>query len=100
MPRRIDSNFGEPAMKRPMMTVLDTLKVSAHFIGGPTLVSCELGDIVPVSVVRIDQDHSVVSSAASQRTGPRVQHAVHRFVIPLLVIFFVSPLQRVVSIVA
>ena len=34
------------------------------------------GDVVPVGVVRVDQDHRVVRGAAAERAGARIEHAV------------------------
>ncbi len=47
------------------------------------LVAGQLGDEVPVGVVRQHEDHRVVRRAAPQRAGARVEHALARLVLPV-----------------
>ncbi len=69
-------DFLEQSEERALMTVLHALEVPAHVAGAPGLVADELGDIVPVLVIRIDHDHGVVGGAAAKRPGARIEHAV------------------------
>ena len=69
----------EPAIHRPMLAVLQTLEVLAHVIGLPGGIPGERGDVVPISIVRIEENHGVVGSAAAQGTSTRIEDAIVLF---------------------
>ena len=47
---------------------------SARHDGSPV----KIRKLIPVGIVRVDQDHRVVRGAAPERAGPRIQDAVDR----------------------
>ena len=53
-------------------------EVTAHVVRVPRIVAGQRGDRVPVLIVRIDHDHRVVSGAAAERAGPRIENAILR----------------------
>src|SRR5919109_877761 len=58
-----------------MAALLDPLKVLTHPACAPRLIAGEVRDIVPVGVVRVNQDHGVMRGAAAERPGARVKYA-------------------------
>ena len=60
-----------------MPAVLDSLEVGTHVIRAPGRIAGDVGDLIPVGVVRVDEDHRVVRRAPAERAGARVQDAVH-----------------------
>jgi hypothetical protein len=55
----------------------------------------QLGDVVPIRVMRIDHDHRVVRRASAERAGARVPHAVFR--LDELVVLFLLRVVRIVA---
>src|SRR5436309_15827619 len=72
------------------MAALQLLEIGAHGVGAPGAIAGELGDPVPVRVVRIDQDRGVVGGAAAERSGPWIENAVDRLAAPLRVVLRVA----------
>ena len=67
---------GAEGRRDHVAAALDALEVAAHGVGPPGGVAGEIGDAVPVAVVRVDEDHGAVRGAAAQRAGARVEDAV------------------------
>src|ERR1035438_3159925 len=100
MPGGVNADLRQPAMHRTVVAVFQALKVAAHFLGTPTGIAGEPGDIVPILVVRIDQNHRVVRRASAERAGARIEHTIHRFAVPRFVILGIALLQAPVGEVA
>ena len=78
VPGRIDEPAGQPEEQPPdraVTAILDALEIAAHVFGPPGGVAGQLGDGVPVRVVRGHEDHRVVRGAAAERRGARVEDA-------------------------
>ena len=75
-------------------------KYVAHVLGAPRRVAGEIGELVPVGVVRVDEDHRVVRGAAAERGRARIQHAVDRLPSTSSRYFGSRPLPRLVGVVA
>src|SRR5262249_22224683 len=70
-----------------MLGVLQTFEILAHVIGLPGRIPGKRGDIVPISVVGIEENHGVVGSAAAQSASTRIEDAIMLFaevLVPLL----------------
>ena len=88
-------NLARKPFERPMLAVLEALEVRAHVLGAPRRIAGQVGELVPVGVVRIDEDHRVVRRAAAERARARIPHAVDRLVVPLLqVLRIAAPAAR------
>ena len=83
-----------------MAAVLEALEVRAHVLGAPRRIAGEIRELVPVRVVRVDEDHRVVRGAAAERAGARVQHAVDALAVVRVAVLRVAPLLLVVVVVA
>ena len=55
--------------------------------------------VVPVGLVRIDQDHRIVGGAAAERAGTRIKHAIDSPAVQFAAVFRVSTLGPVVVVV-
>jgi hypothetical protein len=75
MSRWIDAEPRQPAMDRAMPAVLETLEVPPHGGRRPAAIPGQPGDVVPVRVLRIDEDHRVVRGAAAKRASTRIENA-------------------------
>ena len=80
--------------------MLEAFEVAAHVLGAPGAVARDVGDGVPVLVVRIHEDQRVVRGAPAECAGARVEHTVHAFAVERLAVFRVPPLLLVVGVVA
>ena len=58
-----------------VLGALDAIEVLAHPPGAPAVIARDLGDVVPVALVRIHRDHGVVRGAAAERRGARIEDA-------------------------
>src|SRR6185295_9406987 len=65
---------------RTISATLDQLEVSAHLLRRPRSISGECGNAVPITFVRADRNHGIVSRTASERTGPRIPDPLSGFV--------------------
>jgi hypothetical protein len=63
------------SVKASMVALLEPFEVLAHARRFPASIALESGDVIPVGIVRIDQDHRVVGAAASQSAGARIEDA-------------------------
>src|SRR5437016_5677409 len=59
-----------------MMAIFQALEIGPHVLGTPRRIAGELSDVVPVGVVWINQDHGMVSRAATERAGPRIEDTI------------------------
>lgn len=60
-----------------VLAALHLLEVGAHLARRPRIVTRQRGDVVPVAIMRIDGDQSIVRSAAAESASPRVEDAQH-----------------------
>lgn len=65
----------EPA-KLAIVTIFKPLVVVPHVGGTPRNITGEFGDLVPVTVMRVDKDHGIVARTAAKRACTGVKHAV------------------------
>ncbi len=96
VPERVDP----PPRKPAIVAVLHALIVLAHVLRTPRGIAGQLGEVVPVLVVRVDRDHGVVRRTAAQGAGPRVEHAVHPLAVAGLLVFGIAPLLLRIFVVA
>ena len=73
----ISPELAEHPFPPPVPAVLDSLEVGAHVIRAPGRIAGDVGDLIPVGVMRVDEDHRVVRRAPAERAGARVQDTVH-----------------------
>ena len=78
MPARVVARTARRAFVRPMFAALETLEVRAHVLGAPARIAGQIRKLIPVGIVRVDQDHRVVRGAAPERAGPRIENATDR----------------------
>jgi len=97
MPGEVDADLRQPAMHRTVVAVFQALKVAAHVPGVPTDVTGELCDMLPIRVVRIDQNHCIVRGASAERARARIEHAIHWFAVPRFVILRIALLKTPVG---
>src|SRR5207249_9859205 len=75
MTRRVPAgDFVDPSPRDgevPVLTVLHAPEVLAHVLCLPRRIARELGEVVPIPIVRIHQDHGIVRGAPAEcsRTG-------------------------------
>src|SRR5579863_149153 len=84
-------------MHRTVVAIFQALEVAPHFTGIPTRVAGEPRDVVPIFVVRINQNHRIVRRASAQGAGTRIQHAIYRFAVQRLVILWIAFLNTPVG---
>src|SRR4029453_17754898 len=96
----IDADLGEQAIGPAMVTVLQPLEVSPHAPGAPGGIAGEACEVVPVRIVRIEEDHRVVGGAAAQGPRPRIEDAVHARACPRLAILGIPALGGAAPVVA
>src|SRR5215813_3928392 len=58
-----------------MAAVLDALKIFAHVPGLPGGITVELGDPIPILIVRVDKNQRVMGGASPDRTRPGIKNA-------------------------
>ncbi len=83
-----------------VVAVLETLEVPAHLLGAPGPIARDVGNRVPVLVVRVNEDQRVVRSTPPERTGARVEDAIHAGAVPRLAVFRIASLLQIVGVVA
>src|SRR5438552_9312440 len=59
-----------------ILTALQALEIASHALRSPRRIAGHLGDMIPIAVVRVDQDHRIVGSATAQRCTARIQYTV------------------------
>src|SRR4029453_1501477 len=64
---RIPSETTPEIFQTPQLEVLELLKALAHLVGAPRRVAGQIRDLIPVAVVRVDEDERVVRGAAAER---------------------------------
>ena len=84
----------------PMFTPLDALEVAAHLFGAPGGIAGQIGDLIPVGILRVHEDHRAVRGAAAERGGPRVQHAVHLRAVDHVTVVRIARLRLLVAVMA
>ena len=94
MPRRL-----RKPLRRAVVAVLEPFEVPAHLLGAPRPIARDVGNRVPVLVVRVHEDQRVVRGAPAERAGARVEHAVHPRSVPRLAVLRIAPLLHVVGVV-
>src|SRR5260370_41029724 len=71
------------------MTAIQSFTIPTHVSCAPRIIASQRCDSVPVSIVRINQNHSVVSGASSQCASSRIEYSVDTFAVPELAILFI-----------
>ena len=59
-----------------MPAIFHAFEIAPHVARTPGAITGELGNLIPVVIVRINQNHRIMRRAAAQSAGPRIQHAV------------------------
>src|SRR5262249_9694410 len=91
----------EPFEEEPFIAAtLDPAKIALHPRRPPRCVAGHLPDVIPVGIVRPDDDHRVVAGASAKPARTRVEDAVDGFAIPLGAIAPVLALLRRIGVVA
>ena len=85
---------------RAIRTVLQLLEVRPHVFRPPAAVAGQVGQLVPVGVVRTEEDHRVVRGTTSECTGARIQHAIDVLSIPRFPVVRIALLLGRVAVVA
>ena len=98
--RRIDPDCGLRALQRPVLAVLQLLEIGPHAVGAPGGIAGQVRNVVPIVVVRIDNDHGVVCGAAAKATGARIPDAVDGLAIVVRHVFVILVLPGVVGVMA
>src|SRR2546423_4939546 len=57
----------------------EPLEIVAHVVAVPGGISCQLCEIVPVAVMRVDRNHRIVRRASAERARARVENAIRVF---------------------
>src|SRR5437870_10097498 len=65
----------EPAIRWSISAVFHALEIAAHVLGPPRGITGQFCDRVPVIIMRIDQDHRIMRSAAAQAPGARIENS-------------------------
>src|SRR5258708_5122626 len=81
-----------------MTTVLEPLEVRPHLRCGPARVAGEVGDVVPIRVVRIDENQRIVRRAPAQCASAWIVDAVDARPSIVLDELRIATLQPVVAI--
>ncbi len=72
----VEAVAGLVVLLAEVVAVLEHLEVPAHVRRAPRVVASDVGDVLPVALVRVDGDERVVRGAAAERAGARVEHAL------------------------
>src|SRR6266699_1781425 len=96
----VEVQHTQHAIGQPVPAVFHPLEVGPHVLGAPGAVARELGDVVPVGVVRIDGDHCVAGGAAPAGAGAGIEHAVDGLPVPVLGVLGVAFLSLVAAVVS
>ncbi len=54
--------------------------------------------MIPVVVMRVDQNHRIVRGTTAQRPGARIQDPIDALAIPIFAVLVVATLQRVAGV--
>ena len=73
MAARVVTHSARHAFVGAVLAAFKLLEVLAHVLGAPRLVPGEVGQLVPVRVVRAHEDEGVVRGAPAQRSRARVE---------------------------
>src|SRR5258708_32432497 len=95
----VETDFCQPALQFTVMTILNTLEVGAHVVSAPPLVGSQVGDRVPITVVRRNENHSVVSGTPTQCSSPWIEDSVHTLALGLFHVVRIEALQIVAGMV-
>src|SRR5688572_16158348 len=99
MSARVVTRTARRALVRPMFAALETLEVRTHVLGTPGCVAGQVRKLIPVGIVRVDQNQRVVRGAAPERARPRIEDTVHLLALeraPVLQVLLLSRLILVV----
>ncbi len=72
----IDTERVQPLLHRSIAAILELAKLRVHGIGRPARIPGQRRDVLPVGLVRVDEDHCIVRGAAAERAGARVEHTL------------------------
>src|SRR5260370_23239872 len=95
----VETDFCQPALQFTVMTILNTLEVGGHVVSAATLVASQVGDRVPITVVRRNENHSVVSGTPTQCSSPWIEDSVHTLALGLFHVVRIEALQIVAGMV-
>src|ERR1700688_4269135 len=99
MPAGVEPELRQPTVEWAVMTVLHTLEVLPHLFRLPTWIIGELSDVFPVRAIRTNQNHGIVSRAATQSASSRVIDPVHGLALELRNVIGIKSLLSFVAIV-
>src|SRR5262249_49799073 len=81
MARRVQAEPREKTLAGPVTTVLEAFEVLTHPIGPPRRIAGDIGELVPIVVVRIREDQRVVRRAATEGSRARIPDALDWLVV-------------------
>ena len=84
---RVDAERLPEPLEGAVPAVLDALEILPHRRRSPRGIARQIGELIPVRVARIHENHRVVRRAAAERAGARIPDAVlirNEFRIPRL----------------
>ena len=99
MPRRVETEPAPEALPGPVSALLEPLEVRPHVLRAPRGVAGQVGELIPVGVMRIDEDHRVVRGAAAKGAGARIPDRVDRLAVVVLDELAIAALLFVVLVV-
>ena len=74
-------NLIQDLLAKAIIAMFHAFEILAHVLVAPGIVSRDLSDVVPIAVVRIDHDLSIVGRAAAQSSCSGIEHSVDLFAI-------------------
>ncbi len=77
-PVRSMPRSSQHCLDRAVTAAFEQAEVALHVGRRPGTVAGGCGDVVPVGIVRADEDHRIVRRAAAQRAGARIEDAAVR----------------------
>src|SRR5512143_3423927 len=82
-----------------MATILHALEILTHVLRFPRRILRKFRHVVPVLIVRVNENHGVMRRAASQRTGSGIENTIIFFselgILPLPAIIGVMPDEKI-----
>src|SRR6185436_4113318 len=74
-PRYTSQVVFETARPGNVVAVLESREILIHVLSAPRRISGELGNVIPITILRSDCDHRVVCGATAKRSGAWIPNA-------------------------
>src|ERR1700761_8836532 len=72
--RGVDAEKTQQAIQWTVPAGFEALEIAPHIRCFPTRILSQAGDVIPILVLRVDEDHGVMRGASAEAARPRIKY--------------------------